>query len=88
MIYDGDDLVLTADEYRQLDVYDCSVPTGPSAGRIYVRRFGKRLGEGNVFIVKDDPDKPGWQIHVPHRPEIAEHENGTHRVDGHYYHET
>lgn len=78
MIYDGNDVVLTPSEWDGLDHYEHSVPTSPSPGRIY-----RRLKW--VFIVEDDPERIGWQVHRPFEPDISEHIDGTHVVDGHYF---
>lgn len=45
--------------FEHIDEYDRSVPTAPSAGRVYRRG-------STVFIVADDPDDPRWQYHHPH----------------------
>ena len=59
-------------DFDQLDAYESSVPTAPSAGRIYRRTYA--VDGPVVFFVEDAPvdDPRGGQLHHPHRALFVE----------------
>ncbi len=76
MTYDGDDILMTLEEWIDIDVYDCSIPTSPSPGRI----FRKELGKVCVVVECDEPGYVGlnWMV-----PEFIDQDlQPTHRLDG------
>lgn len=78
MTYDGDDILMTLEEWLDIDVYEYSNPTNPSPGRIFKRTVGQ-------VCVVTKCEKPGhvglnWMT-----PEFIDQDvNPTHRLDGHW----
>lgn len=64
-LYDATHVVCTHQVLADMDWYEWSLPTAPSAGRVYKR--GNPLDGWLVMIVADDPDDPQYQLHHPHR---------------------
>lgn len=52
--------VVRPEMFPLLAHYETSIPTGPSAGRIYRRHEW-------LFVVGDDPLNSKFQLHIPHR---------------------
>lgn len=81
----GREVLLDRKTFDSIGTYQTSVPTGPSAGRIYKRcdmekittgrqpKFRVNEGAGIVYIVINAPDGDG-QLHVPYRAVIVEEE--------------
>lgn len=59
-LFDDAYIVLSEEQFKSIGAYEASIPTSPSPGRMYRRG-------GFVYFVCDDPNKPGWQVHVPRR---------------------
>ena len=72
---DDDQILLTQRVFDGLGEYSCSLPTGPSPGRIYRRnlRWPKESrNPSNWLVYICEPDtKPGWVVHRQRRPVIA-----------------
>lgn len=71
-------IVVDDEAFALIDEYAFSVPTAPSAGRIYRRTYDD--GTAYVFVVVDHPTDDGTQLHVP--CEVVERLETAAPVDG------
>lgn len=68
-LVDDRTVVATLRALYALDIYDGTLPTAPSPGRVYLRR-------GWVYVVAADPDDSAMVLHHPHEVLVVEQPTG------------
>ncbi len=64
MTVEGDEVILTKEEFNTMPTYQHSAPTGPRPGFRYKRLYGTGWW---VFEVRIDPADENYLLHEPRR---------------------
>lgn len=69
----GKEIVIERPAFESINDYTGSLPTAPSAGRVYRKKTNWREPDlWFVFVVDNDPTDPKFQLHRPYRVELVE----------------
>lgn len=71
----GKEIVIERPAFESINDYTGSLPTAPSAGRVYRKNFNWRADEPAlwfVFVVDNDPIDTKFQLHRPYRVELVD----------------